>query len=152
MKPVKVNASTLKVRARVRYPEDSYVYDGMIFIEDDNEKPFMPCMETVEQNGRKLFAWCPEIDVKTGVIRNWRKGYKAEVNYKVCDEFQCEILDADGNKVLEYEGYVPKFMDIDETGFGDYIYLTVDENGHIQNWTFNHRHMEELNTYGNYNN
>ena len=41
-------------------------------------------------------------------------------------------------------------MDIDEDGYGDYIYLTIDENGHIANWRFDHRHMEELNNYGNY--
>lgn len=84
------------------------------------------------------------------MIRNWTKGFKADVSYKVCDEFQCELLDNDGNKVLEYEGYVPKFMDIDEDGWGDYIYLTIDENGHIRDWKFDHNHMDELNTYGTY--
>lgn len=144
MKPVKVNATTLKVRARVRYPEDSYVYDGMIFIEDDNENPFMPCMESVEQNGKKIFAWCPEIDIKTGVIRNWRQGYKAEINYKVCDEFFCTLHDDEGNEILAYEGYVPSFMGVEEEGWGDYIELKIDERGHINRWRFTSEHVNEI--------
>lgn len=44
MRPIKVNVSTIKVQARVRYPEDTNVYDGMVWIEDDNENPIMPCM------------------------------------------------------------------------------------------------------------
>ena len=150
MRPIKVNVSTIKVQARVRYPEDTNVYDGMVWIEDDNENPIMPCMVSTDDRCGKTHAWCPEIDVKTGMIRNWTKGFKADVSYKVCDEFQCELLDNDGNKVLKYEGYVPKFMDIDEDGWGDYIYLTIDENGHIRDWKFDHNHMDELNTYGTY--
>ena len=83
MRPTKVNVSTIKVQARVRYPEDTSVYDGMVWIDDDNEKPIMPCMVSVEQRGWCQHAWCPEIDVKTGMIKNWTKGFKADVSYKV---------------------------------------------------------------------
>lgn len=29
---------------------------------------------------------------------------------------------------------MPDFLAIDDEGFGDYIIITIDENGFIQNW------------------
>jgi hypothetical protein len=40
------------------------------------------------------------------------------------------------NELLEYEGYVPGFMAIDDSGYGDYIYMTIDADGKILNWRF----------------
>ena len=78
MRPAKVDISTIKVQARVRYPEDTAVYDGMVWIEDNNENPIMPCMVSVDQRGCKIHSWCPEIDVNTGIIKNWTKGFRAD--------------------------------------------------------------------------
>ena len=38
------------------------------------------------------------------------------------------------NIVYEIEDYVPDLLAIDDTGYGDYIALTIDENGYIKDW------------------
>ena len=57
--------------------------------------------------------------------------------YKVCDEFACDLLDADRKKVYSYEGYVPDFMCPREEGYGDYIDMWIDEEGFIKDWDKN---------------
>lgn len=51
---------------------------------------------------------------------------------KIRDEFFCELLDENGNKVFEYEGYVPSIVPGE---FGDYLDLKIDiDTGQILNW------------------
>lgn len=139
-KPVNVDLQTVKVRTLVRYPEDSSINDGTGWVFDSSSEPNMPCME--REDG--VLMWCPEIDINKGVIKNWIKGVAAEINYKVCDEFECSIFDSGNNEVLTYEGYVPSFMDTDGTNCGDYIELTINKHGHIDNWKFTSDHVKEL--------
>ena len=80
--------------------------------------------------------WCPIIDLATGRIINWKQGVRASISYKVVDEFSCEIKDSDNAVVASYEGYVPSFMAITDEGYGDYIYLDIDENQIIQDVKF----------------
>ena len=40
-------------------------------------------------------------------------------------------------KVDEYEGYVPDLMSLDEDGYGDYMNLTINKDGFIENWPDN---------------
>jgi hypothetical protein len=52
---------------------------------------------------------------------------------KVCDEFSGTLHDQDGNKIAEYEGYVPCFFP--GKHYGDYMILNIDlETGMITNW------------------
>lgn len=52
---------------------------------------------------------------------------------KVRDEFMADLHDQDGQKIKEYEGYVPNFMPGDHGG--DYIELDIDiDTGQITNW------------------
>lgn len=143
-KPVKYDVKTIVVKATVRYPEDAEFIEGKLddqnipynnYINDDDENPKMPFIETEYDNyGRKRFYWQPTIDLENGRILSWPEGVKAHVFYKVCDEFECTIYDRSGNEVLYYEGYVPDFMAIEDEGYGDYIDMVVDENGYINNW------------------
>lgn len=51
---------------------------------------------------------------------------------KIRDEGSYTFYDTDGDKVKEYEGYVPGFVPGED---GDYINLTIDlETGQILNW------------------
>lgn len=61
-------------------------------------------------------------------------GFNADVHYKVCDDFQCDILDKDMDVIESYDGYVPKVMCPKDNGYGDYIIMDIDENGFIQGW------------------
>lgn len=52
---------------------------------------------------------------------------------KVRDSFSADLLDADGQVLKEYEGYVPRFMPGEH--YGDYLYLDIDiDTGQITNW------------------
>ena len=53
---------------------------------------------------------------------------------KVCDRFECDLVDQDGAKIIEYEGYVPGFFP--GYHYGDYLILDIDiDTGRITNWT-----------------
>ena len=120
-KKIEVEVTTLKVKAGVRYWEDSFV-NG----EEDTEGKLIPCREDD--------YWCPIIDIETGVITNWQKGTKAEIYYKVCDDGTYILHDESGNEVCRKEGYVPDFLNTKELGDGDYIVMDIDEDGQIQDW------------------
>lgn len=150
LKPVEFEAKFLKVRAGVRYPEDSEFIEvendrKVNYISDDEENPKMPFMKVeYDKYGHKKFYWTPTIDLENGVIINWPKGVKVHVFYKVCDDFECTVYDEYYNEVLHYEGYVPDFMAIEEEGYGDYIDMIIDENGCIQKWNITSSDIQQL--------
>lgn len=114
-----VDVKTVLVKAGV-YWEDATI-SGI----EDTDGDRIPC--------RVGNLWCPEIDIDTGVIINWVKGVKASVHYKVCDSGSYYVKDADGNVVLSREDeYVPN--DLIPGKYGDYIIMTIDENGKIAEW------------------
>lgn len=127
-----VEVTTLSVSAGVRYWEDS-VIDGK---EDTENGDLIPC-----KDGE---SWCPEIDVNTGVITNWRQGTTAAIHYKVCDAGFYTLRDSDGNRISEVEGYVPDCLCPKEEGFGDYIIMDIDENGKIEGWEFGESDIDWL--------
>lgn len=138
-KPVEYEAKFLEVDAGVRYWEDAKVngvYDTDC--EETDGSPIMPCAEYIGEQHRVLrgenWRWRPVIEIETGQIVNWKLGVKASVGYKVCDDFSCDIIDADKKVIISYDGYVPKIMCPAEEGFGDYILMDIDENGFIQKW------------------
>ena len=154
LKPTEVETKFLKVKAGVTYPEDSQFIDVNIdasgntynnYISDDEENPKMPFIEgEYDKYGHKSFYWQPIIDIENGVIINWPKGVKARIFYKVCDDFRCTISDENGNEVLQYNGYVPDFMALEDEGLGDYIDMVVDGNGTIKGWRFDNDSMKEI--------
>lgn len=126
---VVLDATTILVNANVRYWDDGEI-NG---VDDHPTMPTMPCAV----KGEDGYRWMPIIDIETGQIRNWRKGTTAEIYYKVCDEFECRIIDEKGGErclIKDYEGYVPEFMCPKDRGYGDYIIMDIDENGYIQDW------------------
>lgn len=133
-KPTQFEAIYLKVDAGVRYWEDTEV-NGVSDIENP---PTIPCAEFIGDKNHILigqnYRWRPLIDIETGKIINWENGFNADVHYKVCDDFQCDILDKDMNVIKSYDGYVPEVMCPKDNGYGDYIIMDIDENGFIQGW------------------
>lgn len=117
-----VDITTLLVRANVRYWEDAEI-DGV----QDTDGTLTPC-----RNGD---LWCPIIKVDEGIISNWEKGKTAKIHFKVCDDGSYYLCDNEGNVVLEIEGdYVPAMLCPDDDGYGDYIIMSIDENGKIEGW------------------
>lgn len=120
-----VDFKVLNVKANVRYWNDSEVNGEADTENGDN----IPC--------KIGDLWCPEIDIETGKILNWKEGVSAEIHYKVVDGLAYEIKDDSGNVVLSAEdGYVPNTLSPKEIGYGDYIIMDIDESGQIQDWEF----------------
>lgn len=121
----KVELTILKVSAGVRYWEDAIV-NGEQEPERETKIPF-----------RRGDLWCPKIEIDTGIIIGWPKGTTAEIHYKVCDQFSCDVFDDEDNVVLKLqEDYVPRFMCPSENGYGDYIKMTINAEGKIEGWKF----------------
>lgn len=141
-KPIDFEAAYLKVDAGVRYWDDAKVngeYDtNCEDLENPGGVPTIPCAEYIgERNGvlcGQIWRWRPLIDIETGQIVNWKQGTTANVHYKVCDDFQCNVLDGDKDVIASYYGYVADVMCPDDEGYGDYIIMNIDENGFIQRW------------------
>lgn len=118
-----VELETLHVEAGVRYWQDTEV-NGEPDTEDGDN---IPCKEGE--------LWKPVIELNTGRIKNWEIGKTADVHYKVCDDGSYCIKDQEGNVVLKIErDYVPKMLCPEESGYGDYIIMHIDENGMIRGW------------------
>lgn len=124
------DAKWLHVRAGVRYWEDATV-NGV----EDETGDLIPC--------RKGDNWEPRINVETGEIVNWEQGKKADIHYKVCDDGDYRLMDADKNQITAVDGYVISSMCPKGEGYGDYIKMNVDENGIIENWKFNPKDFED---------
>jgi hypothetical protein len=120
----------LKVDLGVRYWEDAYLYIN-------NEKVDIP------ENGsniplKDVDRWVFTIDVETGQVLNWSENTKIEAFFKVCDDGNYYLIDSKFQTIDEFEGiYVPSCLSIDDNGYGDYVFLTIQENGVIKNWEQN---------------
>lgn len=106
-----------------RYFEDCDV-NG---VKDDPDNPTV-CGYDKRKN---LIVW--DIDINTGKIENWN-GQVVETYYKLVDEGEY-VLEVNGVCLEDIEGvYVPDFLAIDDDGYGDYVYLTINEQGEIKGW------------------
>lgn len=126
------DVKTIRLDSYVRYWEDAIVNGEY----ENDETPRIPCA--------KEKHWIIDIDAATGNIENWKKGLTGSVFYKTCDENAVTLYDKEGNILCEYEGYVPECFSIDDKGFGDYIMMTIDENGKIKNWKFTESDLDEI--------
>lgn len=56
-----------------------------------------------------------------------------KLHLKVTDGFTARLLDQHGVEIIDYEGYVPKFMPGQH--YGDYVMLDIDmDTGCVTNW------------------
>jgi hypothetical protein len=122
-----VNIKKLHVNVIPRFIEDAYI-NGERELEDNPKMPFL----TSDFLGD--YQWDINIDIDKGLIENWPTDVKASIHYKVCDEGFYEIFDEKGEKLGDFNGYVPHIMCPKKPGYGDYIIMDIDENGIIQDW------------------
>ena len=131
--------STLEIDAHMRYLEDTtYSCDGEWVNCNENDSE-CPCTEGHQ--------WKPIIDVNTGQILNWSADRKFWVFGKVCDEFKCKVKGINDEVLIDYEGYVPNCMSINDKGYGDYIDMIVNPDGIIQDWEFKQSDIDYMNMY-----
>jgi hypothetical protein len=116
-------ARYFEAAAGVRYWEDASVNDT-----SDDDGTLIPF--------RKGDDWCPVIDLESGRIVDWPDDCIADIHYKVCDDGEYWLLDADRNRIARRVGYVPgDFLCHGDNGYGDYIILTVNNCGSIADWS-----------------
>lgn len=112
-------AMFFEAEAGVRYWEDAIV-NGV----EDEDGSRIPC--------RVGDTWCPTIELETGKVVGWPEGCTADIHYKVCDDGRYWLLDADGVRIAERDGYVPgSFLCHGDSGYGDYIIMTIGPDGQI---------------------
>jgi hypothetical protein len=125
-----IEVKTIIASAHVRYWEDSTV-NG----KEDTDGTLTPL-----RNGE---CWNPTIDIETGVIANWPEGTVADIHFKVVDEGVYQLADSEGKIVKEINGYVPKIMCPEDSGYGDYIIMKIDGSGKINKWVVDLEAFEE---------
>ena len=111
-RPVEIDIKFVKIEASVRYEEEDI----------PNDFPF-----------RTGDMWNVLVDIETGIIVDWPQGRTADVHMKVCDKGSYYLLDAEKNVVASIEqDYVPN--GIIPGSYGDYIEMTILEDGRINEW------------------
>jgi hypothetical protein len=121
----------LRARCGVRYWED-----GTVNGEEDADGSRIPCREGTAADNDKLGGgnWRPTIDLDTGRIEGWPEGTTASIHYKVCDDGDYELLDAERKVVRAIDGYVPTIMCPEGNGYGDYVIMEIAGDGAIAKW------------------
>lgn len=115
---------TLELKAHVRHFEDCDMKDldgNNIF--SKHRIPF-----------RIGEYWMPVIDLEKGVILNWNGNIRLTTYFKVYDECSFKIVSNGKTLFEQIDDYVPSILSIDDNGYGDYIYMTINEKGEILNW------------------
>jgi phage protein len=148
----KYDVHYLKVDAGVRYWNDSDVNgeeDIDFYYTEGVGVPKMPCAVQVKDKPESNiysdhYRWQPIIDINTGQIINWKQGVSAFVHYKVCDEGEYTLLDKDKNEIVSIQSYVPYVLYPEDEGYGDYIIMSIDENGFIKKWKCDSNAIEYL--------
>lgn len=139
-RPVNVEFNKIEIMAFIRHCDDSS------WKNINSEGGWIPC----KKDGSDLPNLTEDyfrivINIENGSICGWPNDNKCyHIFSKVCDEFYALIRDKNtGDIILNYEGYVPSFMAIEDEGYGDYIDFVV-ENGTIRNWSFTKEHFNEM--------
>jgi hypothetical protein len=123
-------ARFIEVDAGVRYWEDA----------DLNGKEDVEGLVPLRVGER----WQPVIELATGRILNWPQGLEANIHYKVCDDGEYWLLDAEQKRIAKWKGYyVPdSILCVGDEGFGDYIIFKVDHSGMVTDWRPPHLDIE----------
>lgn len=126
-----ISVKYIRARCGVRYWEDATV-NG----EEDADGSRIPCRKGTAADNDSLGGgdWCPTIDLDTGKIEGWPEGTTASIHYKVCDDGEYELLDAERNVVKSIDGYVPSLMCPGGKGYGDYVIMEIAADGTIAKW------------------
>ena len=128
----------LTIISKPRYWEDSQIkeFNSNEYQYDTEEGDIIPC--------KNNSLWELVVDIEYGKILNWTNGVSAKIHYKVVDQGNYVIFDNKLNCTYHrIDEYVPKFLSIDDNGYGDYIIITIDENGFIRNWNPESIEIEE---------
>lgn len=115
---------------------------------DDYVKSQLPCMKEVTYEKYGIWSktktimtrkdWCPVIDVNEGKVLDWPEGFVLDTGFKVCDQGVYVYSNYDeAQQIISTdcgEYYVPNWLDSLGDGYGDYLQITINGDGTIQDW------------------
>lgn len=150
-KPTKV-----KVIAGVRYWVDcEYSTDNGVTWKQPNDtdeddlavRELLSCVEYIKEE--RGWYWCLNIDYDSGKVENWKNELIVKAFFKVCDDGKYQITDNADNIIWDSDidsrsSYVPAFLEIDSSNYGDDIYITIDGDGTIKDWDIAKERITEL--------
>ena len=136
----------------VRYYEDADINgEEDISFEEQREgaKPRVPLVfgNPDARHIDEKWRWIIKIDVETGNIKDWPEGVTANIHYKVCDDGTYWLEDESGEKYHEIDSYVPQILDFDRESYGDYVIMTIDGSGHVEEWWDKSKIERELESF-----
>ena len=140
-----------------------YVFIYAFYLEDinfDNDRILPECDYDIdmfvtywsslnaEMYSDKYKGMCLKIDVDNGNIVNWPAniGEVCFRNVKIQDSGVYMLTDANNTPLadnIDYR-YVPKCLQIEDNGFGDYLEFEVEDNGYIKHWEFTQEDVKDL--------
>lgn len=86
------------------------------------------------------------IDITDGRITNWPPNKTgAFYTVKIVDTGHYELLSEDRTVLKTLDGYVPRFLSMEDYDSDDYLNFGVDLNGHIENWKFSEENLKIIN-------
>lgn len=92
--------------------------------------------------------WCLEIDYNTGKVKDWPENFCIKTFFKVCNDGIYKIINNNNeiiwNSAETKSDYVPNFLELEDSNYGDNIYINIDGNGIIQHWNLAQKHINEL--------
>lgn len=148
-KPREYDIKYLKATMGVRYwvdcdySEDNGNTWNLNFPDTDEESDrimkLTPCVVRKDIGYKESNYWEIIIDLETGKVLNWPLWFCLRTHYKVCDDGEYVFLDKDMNEVVnitkEYKQYyVPDFLAIEDSGYGDYVAININGDGSIQHF------------------
>ena len=74
-----------------------------------------------------------DLDIKSGKIKGWEGG-SAYIAFKVVDNGIYTLMNKNRIVAKKVHEYVPEFLQIDDKGYGDYVYITISDDGSIKDW------------------
>lgn len=131
MKARRIRPDRIHVRVTGIYDENSTAYCGDRALE---HVPFYKSYGSCNGVG----SWEIEINPNTGEILGWPNDVRAMIFYKVCDRCRVTLYKDCGElmpqQYVRHDPYVPDILCPSESGYGDYIIMSIDEDGKIKNW------------------
>ena len=142
---IKYLKATMGVRYWVDcdYSDDNGKTWNLNFEDTDEESErimkLTPCVVKKDIGYNESNYWEIIIDLDEGKVLNWKDGFCLYTSYKVCDDGEYVFLDKDMNEVVnitkEYKQYyVPDFLSIEDSGYGDYVNININGDGSIQHF------------------